>query len=58
MAIVADFDEPGVRLIVVADGCAAKSGVDEDSNVLDGVTITWRVAECAIPPLVAVTVSG
>jgi hypothetical protein len=36
-----------------------KSGFGKVARMeLDGVTISWRVAECEIPPLEAVTVNG
>ena len=49
----------GLSVIAAGAGEVMKSGPgDETTTVPEGVTINCSVAECAIPPLVAVTVNG
>jgi hypothetical protein len=57
-AMVVDFETSGVKVITAGDGWVRKSGFCDAIIVPEGVTINWSVAECDIPPLVAVTVNG
>jgi hypothetical protein len=57
--IVVDFARLGVSVIMAGETSVAKSGLGVvPSRLPEGVTINWRVAECDMPPVDAVTVNG
>ena len=55
---VVDLETPGVNVIIAGVGWEMKSGLAEEIIVPEGATFKSSVAECDIPPLVAVTVNG
>jgi len=57
--IVVDFETLGVNVTTPGEGCVKKSGVGEVAMIVpEGVTISWSVATCVMPPLIAFTVNG
>jgi hypothetical protein len=57
--IVVDLETPGVKVMTPGEDWVEKSGVGEVATMVpEGVTISWSVATCVMPPLIAFTVNG
>jgi len=57
--IVVDFETLGVKVMTPGEGWVKKSRVGGVTTMVpEGVTISWSVATCVMPPLIAFTVNG